>query len=130
MTHRFRFIGIESSIGEVRLCTFGQAIDLDPETAHDCILGRVPLVTDEAFAAAGFTDEELNAHGDWKAHADDTIDPVFKAKKLKLFSVLVVYRAQYEKDADAGNTFMARAAKPTPSPTLFDEEPPVQYDAH
>lgn len=114
---RFRFVGAESTISNIRLNEFGQALDLSPEIAHEAVLGRIPLVTEEAWAAIPFTEDELSRFSQFIAQKDATES--FNAKKILSHRASVAMREQYELDAAAGNTFMKRAATPAPQ-TAFD----------
>ncbi len=142
----FRYIAGESHCtptganSGVRITGFGSKVDLDAEMAHICISGRMGLLPEELFDSIGFTDDELEMHSDYDRHKADVIDPSFAEKKRKSHAMFVKYMGDYVKAADAGDTFMARAAKAAKSATPMEsavhkpaeelpaEEPPVEHD--
>jgi hypothetical protein len=123
---KFRFVGIESAIGNVRVSAFGQLLDLTPEAAHDCVLGRVPVVPEADFT--GITEDEINQFSTPDAHRDAS--PAFNAKKIALHKKAAAYRAAYETAAATGDTFMKRAGlqASTPAPAT-GRWPTTQADA-
>lgn len=125
---KFRFVGRTSQIGIVNV-TFGQGLDLDAQTAHDCMFGRVGLVTEVDFDSVGLTEDEQQHYSDMDSHRDTrTNDPDFHVKKMKLHALCVAYREAYLKAAEAGDTFMAREEKAkAPAPVvILKPVPPTQ----
>lgn len=59
MKETYRFVGAESTVGDVQLKRFGQKIELTEEEAHNAILGGAAVIPDAEFEALGFTDQEL-----------------------------------------------------------------------
>ncbi len=121
---RFRFTGSESICGNVRISTYGQLLDLDAATAHDCLLGHVGLLPDEDFQKLGFSDDELNQYADYDSHRQ--ADPEFLEKKAASHRQASQLRVQYEKEAAEGNTFMAREKKAQPAASREREKPASQ----
>lgn len=105
----FRFVGIESEIGTARLTAFGQTVELDAESAHNCIMAQVGLVTEADFDAADFTDEEVSLHSDSDIIIRGDGDPVFMAKRVLVHADAVSYHSRYVTEAAAGKTFMSYA---------------------
>ncbi len=132
---RFKFIASESHIGEVRLCTYGQTVDLDAEMAHTCILGRVGLLPVDQFDSIGFTEDELERHADYAQHRHENIDPVFAAKKQKSHAMFVKYMQDYTMAVAKGDTFMTREAAAAAAANVSKEDnfhstySPVNYEA-
>lgn len=111
---KFRFVGIESNIGQLRVNAFGQLLELDPAVAHDCVLGRVPLVPDQGWDKYEFTEDELNEYSTPDAHRHGSTE--FNDKKAVVHKAVADYRANYEAAAARGDTFMSRAGKTAPVP--------------
>lgn len=120
---RFRFVGNESTIGNVRLCTFGQLVDLDAKTAHSAITGRIGLVPDEDFEVLGFTEEELTNYAEPESHF--SADAVFMVKRKQAHIMASRYHYQYKEDTAKGDTFMSRAAASAPPAPVKPVPPPA-----
>lgn len=58
---KYVYIGTESDIGAIQLRSFGQHVELDPETAREAIAGGCPILPVEEFDAIGFDAEEIKA---------------------------------------------------------------------
>lgn len=72
MKHKFRFVGSETEMGDVRLEKLGDLVELT-ETEADLLVyrsGGAPLITDEQFASAGFTADEMKQYAFWGQRAD------------------------------------------------------------
>lgn len=126
-TMRFYFVGSESHIGEVRVTAFGQALDLDPQTAHDCVMGRVGLVTEDEFKAADLSEEELMVYSEVISHKDAPKE--FLDKKRKLHMAAVAFYKKYQDGVEAGITFMNPAPvvqPPKPTSMIVKSQPQPQ----
>lgn len=105
---RLKFCGLETHIANIVLNQFGMTVDMDPQLAHDALLGQVGLLPEAEWAKCGITDEEIEAHPDYNSHRNEAPDSDFNRKKSLVHQAAVAFRLQYEKDAALGNTFMAR----------------------
>ena len=87
-----RFVGTELQIGFTKLQTFGQPIELDATTAKELIAHTKgsALLSEDAFAAIGFTAEELR----W-ANSDS-----FKAKRKLAWAALEELRVRLRAGGD------------------------------
>ena len=61
---RFRFVGTLSEVGTQRLTRLGEQIEIPVDLVDVMVYARggAKVVTEEQFASAGFTDEELTKH--------------------------------------------------------------------
>ena len=78
---KLHFIGSEIEIGDAKLNTFGEVIELDDAIAKEIIARNAPLLPASDFKACGFTADELNAHKYPGQRNNET--PEFAAKHLK-----------------------------------------------
>ena len=85
----YRFIGTESFVADKKLERFGQAIELTPEAARAT---DAPIIPEEAFAAHGFTPEELDAYA-YPGPRQDAPEE-FKQKCLKARIALHDFRTK------------------------------------
>lgn len=61
---KYRFVGTESHIGQVKLERFGQAFNIDEKLAEQALRAGVALMPDEEFQAIGFTPSQLKIWAD------------------------------------------------------------------
>lgn len=68
---KYRFVGTETMLGERRLSRLGDVVELSDEE-HACVCGEtgLPVVPDEEFNSAGFTQEEIKKHGTFGGRAN------------------------------------------------------------
>ena len=91
--HRFLGTSIELRLNDTSVACdrFGQQVDL-PDADLVNLIGHsnAPFITEEAFAAAGFTEEELQQHFSVTTH--DGATDTFKNKKRAALLALHNYR--------------------------------------
>jgi hypothetical protein len=114
----YRFLGLSTEIGEIKLTKFGQAIELPDELARQVIgsheSGGAAILPNTEFEELGFTEQELSLYASPISHGQ--ANESFHGKKKK--GLLAVH--EFRSRASAGDSL--ELPKPQYKPFVMDDD--------
>lgn len=126
----YRFVGAESTVGNLTMRRFGQRFNMQEKVAETCIKGGCALIPEEEFNAIGFTEEDMKVWSDPMVRDGDVPSKKEEAERKSAFITkramarerFVEIRHALLDPEDKPNTSSASAPVETPAITEIAEE--------